>query len=83
MSDAKINGTAVGVISVGFVFLYAGIKGYSIPQTIQSVVQGKTPAKQTQVTAIDTPNASSSTSGGGGGGFQTTGVSNTGVHSCV
>ena len=57
---AKINGSAVGVIAAGFVFLYAGIKGFSIPQTIQSIVQGKSPVKLKQATSVGTPADSTS-----------------------
>jgi hypothetical protein len=59
---AKVNGTAIGVISVGLVFVYSGLKGYSIPQTIQSIVQGKSPANQVQVTGVGVPGTAASTS---------------------
>jgi hypothetical protein len=39
----KISGPALGAVFVGSAFLYAGIKGYSIGQAIQSIVSGKTP----------------------------------------
>lgn len=55
---AQQKGVAIGLITAGAVSLYAGLKGYSIPTTIQSIVQGKTPQTQTQVTGIATPTGS-------------------------
>lgn len=61
----RINGIAAAAIATGVVFAYAGVKGYSIPQTLQRVVTGKSPAGQAQVAAIGTPQGGSSGSGGG------------------
>lgn len=52
MAGSKISGPALASVGAGTVFLYAGIKGYSIPQTLRLVVQGKTPAGQRQTTPI-------------------------------
>jgi|ERR1035441_6345600 cell wall-associated NlpC family hydrolase len=52
------KGVAIGIIAAGSVLTYAGLKGYSIPQTIQNIIQGKTPANQAQVASIGTPVAS-------------------------
>lgn len=52
MADTRINGVAIGVVTVGGLFVYAGIKGYSIPATIQDIVTGKSPLNQSQTTAI-------------------------------
>jgi hypothetical protein len=60
---AKLNGVALGTMLAGGVFLYAGIKGYSIPQTVQAVITGKKPAGQAQVTSIQTPVTPSAGSG--------------------
>jgi hypothetical protein len=38
-----IDGVALGAVAVGSVFAYAGVKGISIPEAIQAVVQGKSP----------------------------------------
>jgi cell wall-associated NlpC family hydrolase len=40
---AKVNGIALGMLGTGFVFLYAGIKGVSIPSALQNLVRGKSP----------------------------------------
>lgn len=37
------KGTALGVIGAGGVFLWAGVKGYSVTQVIQDLVTGKAP----------------------------------------
>lgn len=47
-----INGIGLAAIGAGSIFLYAGIKGYSIPKTIQYIVQGKSPTTQPQANAI-------------------------------
>jgi hypothetical protein len=51
----KVDGVAVASMSVGVLFVYAGVKGYSIPQTVQSLVSGKSPAGQAQTTPVGTP----------------------------
>lgn len=38
---AKMNGPAIGAVAVGAVFVYGGIKGYSVLKAIQNIVQGK------------------------------------------
>jgi hypothetical protein len=50
--DQRFNGVALASIAAGGLFVFAGIKGYSIPSTIQDIIQGKSPLKQTQTTAI-------------------------------
>jgi len=35
---------ALGALGAGSIFLYAGIKGYSVPHAIQSILSGKSPA---------------------------------------
>jgi cell wall-associated NlpC family hydrolase len=42
----KISGPALGSVFVGSVFLYAGIKGYSVPKALQSIVRGKAPPNE-------------------------------------
>ena len=65
---AQPKGVAIGIIAAGTVTLYAGLKGYSIPQTIQAIIQGKTPVGQTQVTGIGTPAGVAGASAGVPGG---------------
>lgn len=42
-----VDGVALGAVAVGSVFVYAGVKGYSIPEAVQAVVQGRSPATLT------------------------------------
>jgi len=60
-----VKGTAVACVAVGSVLVFAGIKGYSIPQTVQDLVTGKTPLNQAQATPI-----TGGVSGGSGSGSQ-------------
>ena len=69
---ASINGPALGAVFFGGVFIYAGLKGYSVTHTLAIIISGKSPAGQSQSTPIGTPtqsgssgNASSSVGGGG------------------
>jgi cell wall-associated NlpC family hydrolase len=50
-----VNGVALGAVAVGSVFTYAGLKGVSVPQAFQAIVQGKSPATLPQTAGIDTP----------------------------
>jgi peptidoglycan DL-endopeptidase CwlO len=45
------------------VFTYAGLKGYSIPATIQDIVTGRNPSKQSQVAPVGTPQAAPGATG--------------------
>lgn len=40
---AKVNGIALAGLATGIVFLYSGIKGKSISQSVQYIIQGKNP----------------------------------------
>lgn len=57
-----LNGLAVASVAGGVIFVWSGVKGYSILKTGQNIVQGH-PANAGQSTALLT-----SASGGGGGG---------------
>lgn len=48
----KINGVALGSIAVGSLLLYAGITGKNIPQAVQAVISGKSPATAAKTAAI-------------------------------
>lgn len=65
MAGGRISGTAAGAIGAGAVLAYAGIKGYSIPKTLQLLVQGKSPAGQAQATGIAGAASSPSSPGSG------------------
>lgn len=68
-----VNGVALASVAAGSVFVYAGIKGFSILQAVQYVVQGKSPATLPQTTGIDTPVELPAATGGSsvGGGTAT------------
>lgn len=40
----RIDGLSLGLAATGTLFVYAGIKGLSIPHAVQSLVQGQQPA---------------------------------------
>lgn len=63
-----INGPALSAVGVGGLFIYAAIKGYSFTHTLAIIISGKSPAKQTQVSPIGTPQGTSATATAGGGG---------------
>ncbi|HEV2244906.1 MAG TPA: hypothetical protein VGR98_27980 [Streptosporangiaceae bacterium] len=39
-----VDGVALGAVAAGGLFLYAGLKGYSIPHALQAVISSKSPA---------------------------------------
>lgn len=53
-----IDGVGVAAVAVGGLSVYAGVKGYSIPQAIQYIVQGKSPTTLPQATGIGSPSSS-------------------------
>lgn len=72
--QTRVNGIAAAAIAAGVVFAYAGVKGYSIPQTLQNLVIGKSPAQQAQVTSIGTPAGGSAGGGSGANSGSTSGL---------
>jgi hypothetical protein len=49
----QVDGIAVGAIAAGSLLAYAGIKGYSVPHAIQSLVQGQAPVvKANPITSV-------------------------------
>lgn len=70
-----VNGVALGAVAIGSVMAYAGLKGYSVPEAIQGIVQGKSPAGLTNRYPVDAP-VDNLPSGGTGqvGGGSATGV---------
>lgn len=63
---ARADGYGIGAVAAGAVFLWAGVKGYSIPQTLRDIITGKSPLKQPQATGIsgDVSGTSASTTAG-------------------
>jgi cell wall-associated NlpC family hydrolase len=55
-------------MAAGSVLLYAGLKGYSIPATLQDIITGKSPLSQAQATPVsgDVTAAAAATTAGGG-----------------
>ena len=43
MGKERFSGVAVGSIAVGALFVYAGLKAYSIPQALKAMLSGKPP----------------------------------------
>lgn len=52
MASGKLDGIALGSIAAGTVFVYAGLKGKSVLASIQTVVQGNSPATSPNVNPI-------------------------------
>jgi D-alanyl-D-alanine carboxypeptidase len=63
---ARLNGVALGAVAAGSVFVYAGIKGYSIPDTIKNLISGKSPVGQSQSAPITAPPVTAPGAGGSG-----------------
>ena len=74
-----ISGVALGAVATGSVFVYAGLKGYSIPEAIQAVVQGKSPQGLTQRFPITTPTGSDTASSPAGSDDRSGGVASAGL----
>ncbi len=70
MASKGINGVALAAIGFGGVFCFAGLRGYSVTHTLQMIISGQNPGKQTQTNPIGTPTATSANTmaatGGGG-----------------
>lgn len=69
---ADTRGTGVAAIAAGVLLAYAGVKGYSVGTTIKSLVTGKSPQNQAQVSPVGTPTGSAAA------GSQDTGTSSPG-----
>lgn len=61
-----LNGPAIGAVAVGAVFVYSGIKGYSVLKTVQNVISG-TPGNIGQTATNPLSGGGSNTSGNTGG----------------
>lgn len=62
----KIDGVALGSAAFGGLFIYAGVKGISVPAAMRSLITGKSPAGLPQTQPI-TGTAAGGAGGGGGG----------------
>jgi hypothetical protein len=63
----KINGIAVAAIGAGSLFIWSGIKGWSITGTLGDIVTGKRPNQSSAYPLSTGENAGSSSSGGNTG----------------
>lgn len=75
MAGQKISGVALGSVFAGSIFLYAGIKGVSIPAAVQNIVQGKSPAGAAKAAQITGTRASALAGTAGTTGIVTAGGS--------
>lgn len=74
-SSAKASGPAIAAIGAGAVFVWAGIKGFSVLQAIKNTIQGQAPG--TGQTALLLTNDSSSGGGSASGAGASGGAGNT------
>ena len=67
----KMDGPGIAAVSVGILFVYGGIKGYSPIKALENIIVGKNPnEKQNSATLV-----SGDSSGGGGGTSSNGGIS--------
>lgn len=59
-----VNGPALASIGAGTLFAYAGIRGFSVPAAVQSIVSGKSPANLPQANPIASASTGSTSAGG-------------------
>lgn len=74
MAGERFSGVALGSIAAGGIFVYAGIKGYSVPQTIRALISGKSPAGQAQAAPVSGSVAASAGGTGAGSAVSTSGL---------
>lgn len=59
-----VNGIALGCVAAGSLFVFAGLKGKSIPSTVQTVLLGKAPATADKANQIQGSSSNSKTGPG-------------------
>jgi peptidoglycan DL-endopeptidase CwlO len=52
---ARVDGIGLAALGAGGLFVYAGIKGYSVPHAAQALIQGQPPGTGGQANPITTP----------------------------
>jgi hypothetical protein len=62
-----VSGVGLAAIAAGSLFMWAGIKGTGITQTLQGLIQGKDPSTMPQVNPITMPEGGSGLPGSGSG----------------
>lgn len=73
-----VNGAGLAAIAAGSVFLYGGLKGYSIAKAFQNVVLGKSPGTGQNASSLTAGSAASGSGGGTGSGSPASGAPVTG-----
>jgi len=72
-----VSASGLASVAAGSVLIYAGVKGYSVPQAFQAILQGKSPTRLSQTAGINTSavadSSSSSSSGGSSKGVVSSG----------
>ena len=73
MAGERFSGVAAGSIGAGALLVYAGLKGYSVPQALKSMLSGKPPSTgqaggQLATVAVEVGNGTSTGTTGGGAG---------------
>lgn len=68
MASERFSGVALGSIAAGGILVYAGVKGYSIPQTIKALISGKSPAGQAQAAPVSSSVSGAATTASAAGG---------------
>lgn len=66
MAGSRIDGIALASIGAGALFLYAGVKGKSIPAALQAIVQGKSPSTAPQSAPISQTSGNETGAAAGG-----------------
>ncbi len=60
MAARGINGVAVAAIGAGSLFIYAGVRGYSVPAALQDIIRGQAPKTGQTSSALVTPSSPAS-----------------------
>jgi hypothetical protein len=66
MAGQKISMPALGAVAAGGVLVFAGLKGYSIPATLQDIMTGRNPQDQAKANPITGTAAAGQGAPGGG-----------------
>jgi hypothetical protein len=62
---AKIDGPGLAAVSVGLVFIYGGVKGYSPIKAFENIITGKNPNENQSNTSLVNSSGSNGSSSGG------------------
>lgn len=65
MANTKVDGPGLAAVTVGIIFIYGGIKGYSPLKAFQNIILGKNPNENQTSSALTSPTGSSGSPGNG------------------